>query len=410
LFNIKKKDALSGNWERFFFNLFRGVCMRKTLLACIVVLLFAVSCGTTAQPKETVGMILVGPKNDGGWSQAHYDAMKRVEAEKGIQFLYVDKVNPGDRPNVSAEQVATELIGQGATLIIANSDDFKDSIRQAAIAHPEVTFIHASGDDVLTGKAPTNLSNIMGKMEYGKMIAGCAAALSSQTGKIAYVGPLINDETRRLVNAAYLGARYCWTSYRAEDPSKLMFSVKWIGFWFNIPGVTLDPTLVTKDFITQGYDVILSGIDTPEVVIEVEKAHTEGKAVKSIPYDFKDACARGPGSCIGVPYFNWYAQYSALVDAHLAKSWAQQFIWFAPDYAALDTTSGIGYHRGAAFDQNDNLDLFVTALSEGFDMWAGPLQYQDGSTFVAAGQATTDELIWYQTQLLQGIDGQSSGN
>ena len=137
--------------------------MRKTILACIVLLLLAVSCGTAAESKETVGMILVGPKNDGGWSQAHYDAMKRIEEEKGIQFLYVDKVNPGDRPNVSAEQVASELVSQGATLIIANSDDFKDSIREAAKAHPEVTFIHISGDDLLTGKAPKNLSNIMGK-------------------------------------------------------------------------------------------------------------------------------------------------------------------------------------------------------------------------------------------------------
>lgn len=376
----------------------------------LLLLVFATACGTAEKPKETVGMILVGPKNDGGWSQAHFDAMKKIEAEKGIKFVYVDKVNPGDRPNVSAEQVAGELIEQGATLVIANSDDFKDSIREAAKAHPDVTFIHASGDDVMTGKAPANLSNIMGKMEYGKMIAGCAAALSSQTGKIAYVGPLINDETRRLVNAAYLGARYCWTAYRAEDPSKLTFSVKWIGFWFNIPGVTLDPTLVTKDFMTQGYDVIMSGIDTPEVVIEVEKAHTEGKAVKSVPYDFEGACSRGVNSCIGVPYFNWYPQYSALVDAHMAGTWTQQFIWFAPDYDNLSTTSGIGYLRNTAFDQDASLDLFITALKDGLNLWAGPLQYQDGSTFVAAGQETTDELIWYQTQLLQGIDGQSTGN
>ena len=54
-----------------------------------------------------------------------------------------------------------------------------------------------------------NLSNIMGKMEYGKMIAGGAAALTTQTGKIGYLGPLINDETRRLAASVYLGARYC---------------------------------------------------------------------------------------------------------------------------------------------------------------------------------------------------------
>ena len=91
----------------------------------------------------------------------------------------------------------------------------------------------------------------MGRMEYGKMIAGCAAALSTQTGQIGYLGPLINDETRRLVNSAYFGARHCWEN-AGNDPADLSFTVNWIGFWFNIPGQTLDPTQVTNDFFDSG--------------------------------------------------------------------------------------------------------------------------------------------------------------
>jgi simple sugar transport system substrate-binding protein len=33
--------------------------------------------------------------------------------------------------------------------------------RQAAVQHPDIHFLHISGDDVLTGKAPKNLSNLM---------------------------------------------------------------------------------------------------------------------------------------------------------------------------------------------------------------------------------------------------------
>lgn len=33
--------------------------------------------------------------------------------------------------------------------------------------------------------------------------------------------------------------------------------VTWIGFWFNIPGVTLDPVQVSDDFYTTGYDVVI---------------------------------------------------------------------------------------------------------------------------------------------------------
>jgi simple sugar transport system substrate-binding protein len=380
----------------------------KFALLAFAVLMLA-SCGAPVEAqKPTIGMILVGPKNDGGWSQAHYEAMKQVEAEENVTFIYVDKVNPADRPNVSAEKVASELISQGATMIIANSDDFKDSIREAAVNYPNVSFLHASGDDVMTGKAPANLGNMMGQMEYGKMIAGCAAALESNTGKIAYVGPLINDETRRLVNAAYLGAQYCWTSYKAQDPALLRFSVKWIGFWFNIPGVTLDPTLVINDYITQGYDVIMSGIDTPEVVTEVAKAHASGKAVKSIPYDFKGACDKGPAPCIGVPYFNWYPEYKKMVQAHIAGTWKPGFVLFGPNFADLNNhdTSGIGFMMGAGLTQTKSLGMFLTALKDGLNLWTGPLMYKDGSTFIPAGATGDTKTVWYQTQLLKGIDGQ----
>jgi simple sugar transport system substrate-binding protein len=124
--------------------------------------------------------------------------------------------------------------------VIFNSDDFKDDALTTAKKHPNVTVVHASGDyawkDGKNFKNQPNLTNIMGRMEYGKMMAGCAAALGTQTGKIGYLGPLINDETRRYVSAAYLGAKYCWENYLKKKPADLKFKVTWIGFWFNIPG------------------------------------------------------------------------------------------------------------------------------------------------------------------------------
>jgi len=134
----------------------------------------------------TFGMLLVGPYNDNGWSQAHYEAGKYVEEQLGAKMLYLDKVNPADRPGTTPDQLAEELVAQGATLIIFNSDDMKDASTTFAKNHPDVYVIMASGDQVWSdGKAfeaMPNLTNIMGRMEYGKMMAGCAAALASETG------------------------------------------------------------------------------------------------------------------------------------------------------------------------------------------------------------------------------------
>lgn len=380
-------------------------------LFLILAMVFIAACGqspvATEKQKLTVGMILVGPINDGGWSQAHYDAMKRVEKDADIKFIYVDKVNPADRPNVKVEQVAQELIDQGAKMVIANSDDFKDGIREAAKANPQVNFIHASGDDVMTGKAPANLGNMMGQMEYGKMIAGCAAALQSKTGKVAYLGPLINDETRRLVNAAYLGANYCWTALRAEDPAKLSFTVTWVGFWFNIPGVTLDPTKIMSDFYTQGNDVVISGIDTPDAIVEAAKARAAGKDVWALPYDHETACERGPDACLGVPYFNWYPEYMKMAQQLKDNTWKPSFVLFGPVWGDMNNhdTSGIGFVTGKAFTHTDQLNTFLSFLGEGNTLFVGPLNYQDGTPFLMADERGTAQKIWYQTDLLQGING-----
>lgn len=372
---------------------------------------------TEAPTKEpfVFGMLLVGPYNDRGWSQAHYEAGKYVEEKLGAKMIYLDKVNPADRPGTAASQLAEELVAQGAKLIIFNSDDMKDESTKFAQEHPDVFVIMASGDQVWKeGKAYVevpNLVNIMGRMEYGKMIAGCAAALTTQTGKIGYLGPLINDETRRLAASAYLGAKYCWTKYLNKDAKDLAFKVTWIGFWFNIPGVTADPTQVANDFINSGYDVIISGIDTTEALTEAKKAHDAGNAIWAIPYDFVGACEEAPDVCLGVPYFNWGPEYLKAIQAAAEGKWQSQFVWAGPDWKDINNpdTSAVGFVKGKALSEEaaKMVDQFISELAGGLNLWTGPLNLQDGTVYLKEGEVATDQQIWYLPQLLEGMEGQS---
>jgi simple sugar transport system substrate-binding protein len=327
-------------------------------------------------------------------------------------MIYIDKVNPADRQGVTIPQLVDDLVSKGAKLIIANSDDMKDGIREAALMHPKVKFIHVSGDDVLTGKAPKNLSNVMGRMEYGKMMAGFVAALTTKTGKIAYLGPLINEETRRLVASSYLGARYAWENIRKKNPKDLAFKVTWIGFWFNIPGVTSDPTQVGQNFFNTGHDVVISGIDTTEALVVAKQKQKEGKKVWAIPYDYEGACAGAEDVCLGVPYFNWGPDYVKFVTAVRDDNWKQQWIWSGPDWKDINNpdTSAVGYHPGSALSSSvrSSLDSFIKDLATGkVKLFKGPLDYQDGTSFLKAGEIASDEKIWYMEQLLKGMEGQS---
>jgi simple sugar transport system substrate-binding protein len=368
----------------------------------------------TADDEFVFGMVLVGPINDRGWSQAHFEGAEYVEGRlSNTEFIYVDKVNPADRPNVQVEQVVDDLIEDDAQFIITNSDDFKDGTHEAARAHPDTPFLHISGDGALTGEAPDNLGNLMGKMIYGKMIAGCAAALHTETGRISYLGPLSNDETRRLVNAAYLGAQYCYNEYRDEKPAEeLTFEVVWIGFWFHIPGSTLDPTQVANDFINQGSDVIISGIDTTEALVEAQKATEAGNEVYALPYDYAGACAQAEEVCLGVPYFNWGPSYLEIVQEIEAGTWEPEWLWVEPDWDDINNpdSSIVGFVKGEALADEDGetLDTFIAGLADqSIKLFVGPLNFQDGTVYLEDGEEASEEQIWYTPQLLEGIEGQS---
>ncbi|MCE5207815.1 MAG: BMP family ABC transporter substrate-binding protein [Chloroflexi bacterium] len=362
-------------------------------------------------------MLLVGAANDHGWSQAHYEAGLYVEQNiPGTKMIYLENVYSGSPayPGTTTSQLAEQLVSQGAKLVIFNSDDMKDEATIFTQAHPEIDVIMASGDQVWAeGEAyipMDNMVNIMGRMEYGKMMAGCAAALTSQTGKIGYLGPLINDETRRLASSAYLGAKYCWEQ-AGKDPAELQFKVTWIGFWFYIPGVSSDPTQVADDFYNSGYDVVISGIDTTEAMTEAKRLADAGQAVWAIPYDFKGACDTAPEICLGTPYFNWGPSYLETIQASIDGTFATSFQWLAPDWGDINNpnTSAVGFVTGPALSEEatTTLDAFIDELAGGLNLWTGPINLQDSTEYLADGQVATDQEVWYLKQLLEGMEGQS---
>jgi simple sugar transport system substrate-binding protein len=328
-------------------------------------------------------------------------------------MIYIDKVNPAGRPGVTIPQLVEDMVEKGAELIIANSDDMKDGIREAAFMHPNVHFIHVSGDDVLTGKAPKNLANLMGRMEYGKMMAGFTAALTTKTGKIGYLGPLINEETRPLAAACYLGAKHAWERVLRKNLDDLRFHVTWIGFWFNIPGVTADPTQVAQNFFNTGYDVVVSGIDTTEALVVAGQKHKEGKQVWAIPYDYVGACKGGSNVCLGVPYFNWGPGYVGFIKDSISGAWKSKWLWLGPDWKNINDphTSTVGFVSGPALAPSvrSKLEMFIKDLGSGkLNLFTGPMVYQNGITFLKPGELASDEQVWYMKQLLKGMTGQSS--
>jgi simple sugar transport system substrate-binding protein len=397
--------------------------MRNKMKLALALLLVVAACtaafGQKAPPAAggnlTIGLVMVGPYNDHGWSQAAYDGVQYALAKvPGTKLVYIDKANSADRPGTTVSQLGEQLLAQGAKLVIFSSDDFTDEAIKFAKAHADVFVILSSGDqqwkDGKNYKPMANMINIMGKCEYMKFLAGAAAAMTTKTGKIGFLGPLINDETRRLASSAFLGAKYAWTNYLKKDPAKLDFKVTWIGFWFNIPGVTSDPTQVADDFFNSGYDVVISGIDTTEAVTEAAKYQSQGKTVWAVPYDYVNALDENKNVSLGVPYYNWGPAIVNAATAAMKGSWKAHFEWNGPDWKDINNadTSAVGFKKGTLSPEaSAAVDKLVGELGKGLSLWSGPINLQDGSVYLKQGEKATDKQIWYLPQLLQGMTGQS---
>jgi simple sugar transport system substrate-binding protein len=375
---------------------------KSILLLAMLPLLF-LGCNSVEETQESkIGMILVGPKNDKGWSQAHYEGGEYAASKLGGEMITVDMVNPADSPDLTIPSVVEDMVSQGATIIFATSDDMKDGILEAAEKYPDTDFVWSTGDSALVvgrdyRSELKNVSNVMGKMEYGQMIAGCAAAIKSKTGKIGFLGPLVNDETRRLANATYLGAKHC-------ADGDIEFDITWIGFWFHIPGMTLDPTQVVNDFYDSGKDVVISHIDTTEAVVVTGQRAEKGEDIWVVPYDYKGACEQAPTRCLGVNYFNWGPEYLSLAQKSRDGEFTNEWLWVGPYWKDLQS-SIVGWNHGEGLDavEKGRVGNFIEELKLGLNLFTGPLNFNDGSVYLEDGEIASDIDIWYTPQLLEGM-------
>jgi simple sugar transport system substrate-binding protein len=159
-------------------------------------------------------------------------------------------------------------------------------------------------------------------------------------------------------------------------------------------------------------DVVLSGIDTTEGISVAGQRAAADEMVWAVPYDFLGACDNAPSICLGVPFFNWGPAYLATAQAVAGGSWEQSWDWNGADWSDLTNpdTGAVGWVDGPGLSAEAAADLhdYISKLGSGeVAVWAGPINLQDGSEYIAAGAVGTDDEVWYLPQLLQGMEGPS---
>jgi basic membrane protein A len=322
--------------------------------------------------KFNVGMVLIGPHDDGGWSQAHYEGLLYLEKEvPNVHVAYIENVPEG----ADSEQVFRSLARKGFKLIIGTSFGFGDAMETVAGEFPEVMFIHMTG----IKSNQKNFGNLMGAMENMKYLAGMlAGARAKQDGnpKLGYIATFPIPEELRLGNAFALGMR--------KTCPECTLDVRWISTWHD-PVAEKDGAASLFD---AGAQVVFTGADTPA---PADVAQEKGKW--GITYDFVGSCK--VERCLTAPYWNWGPEYARVTKGVIDGTYKPGWDYFDANTGALglygfmegqELTPGLKDLDPAVIQEvRDILAKMQKGEFTRFDVFAGPIKDNKGNIVVPEG-------------------------
>lgn len=323
--------------------------------------------------KFNVAMVLIGPHDDGGWSQAHYEGLQYVcENVPDTHVAYIENVPEG----TDSEQVFRSLSRKGFNFIIGTSFGYMDPMETVAGEFPDITYLHLTGYKS-NGK---NYGNFFGAMEDFKYLAGMLAgsrAKKDGNEKIGYMATYPIPEELRLGNAIMLGVK--------KTCPECTMDIRFIQTWHD-PVKEKDGAASLFD---AGAQVVFTGADTGAVA---DVAQEKGKW--AVTYDHPASCH--VDACLTAPYWIWGPEYARIAEQVKGKTYTAGYEYFDADskaMALLGFMEGETPRKGVADLPEADLKLVRDTLAKmlagefgRFDVFAGPLKDNTGKELLAAGE------------------------
>ena len=347
---------------------------------------FVVSAGASKQAGPyKVAWILVGPHNDGGWSQAHYDGMQYVQKALGskVQTTYKENIATGAQLN----QTVASLVQQGYNMIFGTSFGYFD--KALAAKYPNVKFEQATGTDL----AP-NLSEYYGAGEDAIYLSGMAAGAAAKCNTVGYVVAFPIPEVIRHTNAFTLGVQ-------ATHPGAQV-KIVWTNSWYN-PAAEKK---AAESLHAAGACVLGQNVDSPATGQFAESA-----GIPWVGYD-SDSSKFAPKSWLTAAVYNWGPYYLSRVKAGMAGTWKSAFT-YAPMKSGFVSLAKYGPSVSAA--TKAKIAAKMTAIENGsFYEFTGPLSDQNGKLRLASGVKAQvlnggTNSLYGMNWLVKGVIGSATG-
>jgi basic membrane protein A len=326
----------------------------------------------TQRNKFNIAMVLIGPHNDGGWSQAHYEGLEYIaENMDDVHIAYIENVPEG----ADSEQVFRSLSRKGFDLIYGTSFGYMDAMETLAEEFPDTTYIHISGYKSNT----KNFGNLFGAMEDMKYLAGMLAGSRAKVDgnpKLGYMATFPIPEEIRLGNAIALGMK--------KTCPECTLDVRWINTWHD-PVVEREAAASLFD---AGAQVVFTGADTPAVA---DVAQEKGKW--GVTYDWHGSCK--VDACLTAPYWIWGPVYTEISMGVKDGTYQPGWHYFDADTGGMGLfgfMEGETPPPGIADLPAEDVQLVKDTLAQmlagdfdRFDVFAGEIVDNQGNVIVPAG-------------------------
>jgi basic membrane protein A len=324
--------------------------------------------------KFNVAMVLIGPHDDGGWSQAHYEGLQYLcENVDNSHIAYIENVPEG----ADSEQTFRSLARKGFNFVIGTSFGYMDPMETVAGEFPDTTFLHLTGYKS-NGK---NFGNFFGAMETMKYLAGMLAgsrAKADGNPKVGYMATFPIPEELRLGNAIMRGVK--------ETCPECTMDVVFINTWHD----PIKEKAGATALFDAGAQVVFTGADTGAVA---DVAQEKGKW--GITYDHPASCK--VDACLTAPYWTWGPEYARIAEKVKAGTYTAGYEYFDADAGAmglLGFMEGETLRKGVASLPEADVklvkDTLATMLKSGtgrFDIvFPGPIVDNTDKTLLADGE------------------------
>ena len=168
---------------------------RILVVAATAILISSVSWAADFKPAVVFDK---GGKFDKSFNEGIWNGVRKFVDETGVEVLEFQVTNEAQR-----EQAMRRMVRRGATVVLAVGFAQADAINAVAADHPDRQFAII---DVFWLDQP-NLRQYSFKEHEGSYLVGVAAALTSKTGKIGFVGGMDVPLIRKFACGYVQGAR-----------------------------------------------------------------------------------------------------------------------------------------------------------------------------------------------------------